>query len=110
MEQAIKKAIEGEWNKGYHLQHYGVMGEILLVNGMRSKALIEAEVREDPLFWQALGKALGWKNIRWIKMYGDFRPDYQTKRYHYEWHRFIDWLYEGKDADSFFKELINKEV
>lgn len=55
----------------------------------------------DPLFWQSLGKAMGWREeypkagvrigtfIEWKQM----------------WHRFIDHLAEGKDAESFFENL-----
>ena len=47
----------------------------------------------DPLFWQALGKAMGWGGEDWD---GGWRK---------HWHRFIDHLAEGKDAESFFKDL-----
>jgi hypothetical protein len=62
----------------------------------------------DPLFWQALGKAYGWGtdaiNVSWnIK-----GKDMGT--WLYNWHSFIDHLAEGKDADSFFKELINSKM
>lgn len=53
----------------------------------------------NPLFWQALGKALRWPtpeeslgNVAWVS----------------QWHRFIDWIAEGKDADEFFYELIKQ--
>lgn len=54
----------------------------------------------QPSFWQALGKSLGW-----VEMYSEAEggrietwPDY--------WHGFIDHLAEGKDAESFFNELL----
>lgn len=62
-----------------------------------------AEIFLDPLFWQALGKALGWKE----------HPKYDGTRQispAYEWymHRFIDHLIEGKDAESYFEALLTK--
>lgn len=45
----------------------------------------------DPLFWQSLGKAMGWS-----PMYGEWKT---------KWHRFIDHLAEGKDINSFFENL-----
>lgn len=48
----------------------------------------------NPLFWQSLGKAMGWYK-------GDLGRDEWEK----QWHYFIDHLAEGKDAESFFKDL-----
>lgn len=71
----------------------------------------------DPLFWQSLGKAMGW-NKNYIDQYGEV-VDCETEQecldlmsqvdrhvWLYEWHRFIDALAEGKDAESFFNELL----
>jgi hypothetical protein len=81
----------------------------------------------NPPFWQSLGKALGWdrpikyrqsiparmvsrvsKNgvIKYavpahIRMMSKRTHDRWTK----EWHRFIDHLAEGKDAESFFAQF-----
>lgn len=53
----------------------------------------------DPLFWQSLGKALGWgKNNEGVIVYRDWLK---------EWHRFIDKIANGGTADDFFKELLN---
>lgn len=109
MKEAIQKAIEGGWNQGYKISHYGVMGDVLLVKGVRSRALIEAEIREDLLFWQALGKAMGWDG----KPFGISIPNggetvvHKTKdEWKNNWHRFTDHLAEGKDVESFFNELL----
>ena len=80
--EAIKLAIE----KGGYVMEY--------------EPYESAWIRESPLFWQALGKALGWT----IPVDPDWRRYNNTWQYH--WHRYIDWIAEGKDADSFFKELI----
>lgn len=52
-----------------------------------------AEIREDPLFWQALIKKEGVFAGKAYWLWG--------------WHDFIDHLAEGKDADSFFNKLLN---
>jgi hypothetical protein len=44
----------------------------------------------DPDFWKALAKARKWE-------------DANAWRFH--WHRFIDHLADGKDAESFFAAL-----
>lgn len=56
----------------------------------------------DPSFWQALGRALGWKEHD--NLIGIIHPHWL-----YKWHRFIDWIAEGKSPDSFFEELIKKQ-
>lgn len=59
----------------------------------------------DPLFWQALGKALEWDRLLEGRKWGDKEsvPDPFWIR---KWHRFIDHLATGKDAESFFQELL----
>jgi hypothetical protein len=84
----------------------------------------------NPLFWQALGKARGWKGIT-ERTYYCASPNEVTnlennnpynERYYFggylpkvsvstmnaackHWHDFIDHLAEGKDAESFFATL-----
>lgn len=53
----------------------------------------------DPTFWQSLGKAMGWGHI-----HGEF-CDCPGFVWLEEWHRFIDHLAKGKDAESFFSNL-----
>jgi hypothetical protein len=84
----------------------------------------------DPLFWQSLGKAMGWE-CKECKDDG-FTAEHDSPNRHgedgecvncpiqvqcescrggldvkwkKEWHRFIDHLAEGKDAESFFESL-----
>ncbi len=78
MEQAIKKAIEGGWKYEDMISTY------------------YAPLPLSRSFWQALGKNLG---------QGDFKTETKGSWKH-NWHMFIDHLAEGKDADSFFKELL----
>lgn len=105
-QQAIEKAIEGGWNKEYKVSHHGEFGDVLLVHGMRSKALIEAEILLDPFFWQALGKSMGWKEEYYIqpKLLDDSKVKIRAE-YIDVWHRFIDHLAEGKDIKSYFESL-----
>lgn len=64
----------------------------------------------DPIFWQTLGRALGWSIYAVCQIHGKecelncIRAYPQEWLYH--WHRFIDHLADGKSRDSFFEELI----
>lgn len=65
----------------------------------------------DPLFWQAFGKSLGWfyPDGRSVAKYTNNDPKRTQKDlWLWHWHCFIDHLAKGKDADSFFKNLLNK--
>ena len=82
------------------------------------------EIFLDPLFWQSLGKAMGWDRkmvVRRGMVIGNFMcedkgqirfegpemgcgMDYLNPWVYY-WHRFIDHLAEGKDAESFFEAI-----
>ncbi len=62
----------------------------------------------DPQFWKCLGKARGWHEIpMWQEPTG--RYIHKTTRYtsdwEHSWHRFLDHLATGADAESFFKNL-----
>ncbi len=94
MEQAIKKAIEGGWND----RLYRVDTGNTEVWTHHSSFLL------DPRFWQALGKALGMDEGEFLAE-GFARSSYHWM-WHFQWHRFIDHLISGKDAESFFNELL----
>jgi hypothetical protein len=111
MEQAYKLAKEA----GYEGRVYSSHGELL-----------------DPEFWRALGKAMGWGgSATWVctdtcdwwcndckfglvkqtetplEFRGGVHVDCpKSKLWLVNWHRFIDHLAEGKDAESFFNELL----
>lgn len=63
----------------------------------------------DPVFWRCLGKMLNWTQLEERdtpeerKMtYGEIiERSWKTK-----WHNFTDHLIEGKDAESFFNQLL----
>lgn len=66
MKDILKKAYEGGWTpKGMKEREVrDIDGELV---GMHyQKDVSEFEIVCDPLFWQALGKACGWK--RWFEM------------------------------------------
>ena len=75
IEQAIREAVEKGGYDPVDKSGHGVMGSIFVGENYYSPHLAFL----DPLFWQALATA--------------------------RWHRFIDHLAEGKDAESFFENL-----
>ena len=61
----------------------------------------------DRTFWQALGKARGWgKKTLSNGMVANVGRDGYINVWQSYWHDFIDHLAEGKDAESFFTELL----
>lgn len=89
IQQAIEKAKKGWWKpkKDWHYEDRSAFGVENIIWDLNACFL-------DPLFWQSLGKAMGW-------IYLSDTPEHWKK----EWHRFIDHLAEGKDAESFFESL-----
>jgi hypothetical protein len=58
----------------------------------------------DPKFWQALGKARGWDEGKiTTEEYSEVPADMWM--WHFQWHRFIDHLAAGENAESFFAKL-----
>jgi len=121
MNEAIKLAIEKGGYPPFELSYeqrkrgYSAQGDALTL---------------DPLFWQALGKALGWKKYVWLSYpnyhYGhhsnvDFTDDeewgppteftdtpfatrYITSQYYA--HQYFDLVLTGGDTEKFWKELL----
>lgn len=85
VQQAIEKAIEGGWDKSQNEKLFPFV----------------RDTWSDPLFWQSLGKALGWNEThtdgkkKWLEWH----------KWKFEWHRFLDFLAEGKSAEEFFATL-----
>lgn len=107
---AIEKAIESE---------YESFLAKAIVKGDLAGAYIDV-ILLDPLFWQSLGKALGWEahqHPHWrlsvLKEYDDLNnaQGILSKRLH-PWEAqmvlFISHLSTGADANSFFKSLLEK--
>lgn len=103
MKEAIQKAIEGGWHPTYltlpHLSKFRTDKEVLL----------------DPLFWQALGKSLGWSASKEFETRiakstcskcGDTRVTMQWAEWQYHWHDFIAHLADGGNIDDFFTTLL----
>jgi hypothetical protein len=107
MEKAIKKAIEGGYGSQVKNHEYIAYDRFIEVRrgGSYVHNLYWQEFCYDPLFWQALGKAMGWRT----EPYYDLVLNDKCREVHFWkiiWHRFIEHLAEGKDADSFFNYLL----
>lgn len=68
-----------------------------------NKRLEQNTILLDPLFWQALGKAKGWGTEPAATTVSGF----PVQEWLMVWHRFIDHLAEGRDAESFLAELLS---
>jgi hypothetical protein len=87
VQQAIRDAAE---KGGYRYRWWKVndLEQSEGYNGLQLRAL--SEHLQDPDFWKALTTARKWEDVN-------------SWRFH--WHRFIDHLADGKDAESFFAGL-----
>lgn len=103
MKNAIQKAINLAIDAGYNpIEDSANQQKILL----------------DPLFWQCLGKAEGWK--QWLCSCGHYYdksgviicPNCKKIDAKYSWlqnwHTLIDHLADGGDAETFFTNLLTK--
>lgn len=125
IELAIKKAIEGGYLEGYQWKPvYSTKShDNIVFIGINHHNQIEMSWQSiclDPLFWQALGKAEGWEDYKdncenCIGKYKNKQYDFDCPLKHcfcqditwkYNQHRLIDHINEGKDVESFFKELL----
>ncbi len=125
MEKCISIAIENGWknNHGIHMDFgkpkFVVYGDSKIYgisyirwNTFPNQPLDGELIRWsdtllDPLFWQALGKGLGW-NGKNMDACCESNPGSQDEWF-YNWHNFIDHLASGKSVDSFFEELLNNK-
>lgn len=118
-EQAIKLAIE----KGGYLPRQGcsdlksiitdVSGREFIWQNLNNRDVVtpSAEVFMDPLFWQALGKTLGWfyKDGQPVAKYLNNDPKRTPMPMHiYYAHRWLDARFDNKE-DEFWKSLIPNE-
>lgn len=122
MNEAIKIAIEGGLKEGEKWQfvrankYWAIW---LDGNGTETPININNYLL-DPLFWQALGKAMGAEGTVCILDGSEIEKNKCILNGHYdwdcdfipvwkwEWHRFIDHLASGGDAETFFADLITK--
>lgn len=122
MKEVIQKAIEG----GYKFREYDLVEDNSRFfrpdgDGAFLQALPE-QIWCDPLFWQCLGKSFGWGetmfpvefkredgSTEYLYWKGDNNHQYTPHLvgWKYYWIEFIHHLASGKDAEEFFKDLIN---
>ncbi len=102
IEQAIKEAVENGFDNQVARDH--------LTDWRKFETLTSHDygwIFNRPEFWQALGKARGWgKKTLSNGMVADVGRDGYINVWQSYWHDFIDHLAEGKDAESFFAELL----
>jgi hypothetical protein len=97
----IKKAIEGGWLP--RMSSTPAWLEKAVPGDKESQIeLLSQLCTQDPYFWQALGKSLGWPE------YNHLRRSYETESWYGKWHQFTDHLIAGNDPDSFFTGLLAK--
>jgi hypothetical protein len=90
MNEAIKLAIKD----GYNFSQYDVdIGNFH-----------EEVISRDPLFWQALGKALGWKVDKDDTCINN--ECFYCKPWLKHAHRYLDIVLIGGDTEKFWKELL----
>lgn len=64
----------------------------------------------DPLFWQALGKSMGWGEDAQLKYYGEDEDESMLGGvlwfpWEEKWHALIDHLASGKSIEDYFQSL-----
>lgn len=117
MEKAIQKAIEGGWNWRKDIFDFNRdvddweegMDVCIRLYPFHDSILL------SPLFWQALGKAMGWTSFYEYRSVhstnenpdtGPMGAEIRGPRWLKEWIGLTLHLAEGKDAESFFNELL----
>lgn len=101
--EALSKAVEGGYqvssHDGVEIRYSGANSEYSAwtrTDNQSSFLLCVEETFLDPLFWRALGLALGWQE-QCNKPYLAYDQWWRQA-----WHRFIDHLAEGKTPETFF--------
>lgn len=89
IEEAITKAVEGGWIRKDYL--------VLNIPSLTREFPVEC-ILLDPLFWQALGKAIGWNTA--VLAFEDSEPTWKDHQ-----HRLISHIQSGKSIESFFETL-----
>jgi len=95
IEQIIKKAIEGGWDKT----------EMQIEDDQSQTIDIWELSFLDPKVWEALGKSFGWNKYEsWMRCI-NCGGVLDENNWLYQWHKFIDHLANGKSAESFFEKF-----
>lgn len=111
IERAIEKAIEGGYKSIIHFKNgnytlgyeWGGAEDYDLIH----KREFQSHFFLDHLFWQSLGKAMGWRGTTYIQMGTKINETCNDWKYY--WMLFVDHLAAGKDPESFFEELLKVE-
>ena len=116
IQDAVNKATEG----GYHINGFdgmatdyvGANSEYSVWTRKDNESSFIVPVEEtflDPDFWHALGRALAWDHeVMTVHEVAYGRSTIVTRagqHWLYHWHRFLDFLAEGKTAEDFFATL-----
>jgi hypothetical protein len=106
IEQAIRDAVmKGEYKRRHYRHSDYTEEQQQLVDWPMERILL------DPAFWQALGKARGWKMERDCPdLCHQFTCPVDRRHWSNYWHLFIAHLADGKDAESFFASLTSSSV
>lgn len=113
MKEIIEKAIEGGWGGG-------LKSDVIIEIFDETKTVgfhypgkthgVEMSIYDlllQPLFWQSLGKALGWNELDMFCACDVCYADTcEMQGWLVKMHRFIDHTAKGKDPEEFFKDLI----
>lgn len=97
IEQAIKDASKkGGYDPSWNVANVLEFPELI------DRALL------DPAFWQALGRAQGWAESKYYSFDGIHHTGERIPEA--QWYSRVFWnhIWGGKDAESFFKELLAK--
>lgn len=105
IQEAIKKAVEGGWEntlpKITPHNPENDAGKASVLNALLRKQYLPMALL-DPLFWQALGRAMGWDSAT-LTHFGNGYQHYST--WQSKWHKLIDHLADGGSIESFFETL-----
>lgn len=93
IQTAIQKAVEGGWDKTRATLDFNEGG---------GEQIWESDMILDPLFWQALGKSMGWDGTDCLH---NGCKDHPSKEWKVRWHELIDHLAEGKSIEDYFNDL-----
>ena len=114
MEQAIKKAVLAGYvldTEFFKYDGFGTKHVAYFLKNQHSQSKWYSEILFDPLFWQALGKAEGWRdkdnsrNKFWTSQ-KEGNKITLLDEWENQCHNFIDHLITSKPIDTFFEELL----
>lgn len=107
MNEAIKLAIE---KGGYPAQWDELYGQAVFSDNDGGYFANNYKMVLDPLFWQALGKALGWGEIDFSIPHYYNRQDPKPSCILCQAHIYFDLVLTGGDTKQFWKDLLPPAV